>query len=144
MRIVLLSTVVSLLLGLGPSTLLAQSAGTVGAGGNASADGTSATTLGTGGAATDADGSYTGSIASGGSAATEDGKAKSQTKIIENPNMLQGNSKAMAHDGGTFSKSMTKTRVKGDDLSSRTKTMSHVPGEKPAKDTTTVETQLPQ
>jgi hypothetical protein len=36
-------------------------------------------------------------------------------------------------DRGTFSKSQTKTRVKGDRLETSTKAMSHVPGEKPVK-----------
>ena len=37
---------------------------------------------------------------------------------------------------GTFSKSMTKTKVKGDTLTSRTKSMAHEPGGPPAKSTT--------
>jgi hypothetical protein len=61
----------------------------------------------------------------------------SRTKINDNPNGLQGQSKAMAHDGGTFSKSKTKTKVKaGEELSTRTKSMAHVPGSKPVKSTT--------
>lgn len=39
-------------------------------------------------------------------------------------------------DKGTFSKSQTKTKVTDDGLQSRTKTMSHVPGEKPTKSKT--------
>jgi hypothetical protein len=43
----------------------------------------------------------------------------------------------MAHDGGTFSKSHTKTKVRDGEVESRTKTMAHEPGSKPVKSTTT-------
>ena len=98
--------------------------------------GQSASTVGTGGASAGG-GTASGTIAGGGSAAAADGKAMSRTKINDNPNGLMGQSKAMAHDGGTFSKSQTKTKVKaGDELSTRTKSMAHVPGSKPVKSTT--------
>ena len=131
---------------IGAATLVQAhtASGTVGSGGSAAAGGTSATTLGTGGTATGPGGTSS-SIGSGGSAAAVDGRTNSRTKINENPNMLQGQSKAQAHDGGTFSKSMTKTKVKGgEELESRTKSMSHVPGEKPAKSTTRTGVQLNQ
>lgn len=111
----------------------AQTSSTVGSGGSAAAGGTSASTLGTGGTSTDDDGNSASSIGSAGSAATVDGKAKSDTKIVTNPNMLKAQSKAMANDKGTFSKSKTKTTVKDGELSSDTRSMSHVPGEKPVK-----------
>jgi hypothetical protein len=120
-----------------------NAAGTVGSGGNAAAGGTSASTLGTAGACQTNDGTSA-SIASGGSAATGNGKAKSQTKVNENPNQLRAQSKAQAMDQGTFSKSQTKTRVKGDELQSTTRSMSHVPGEKPVKSTTDSNIALPQ
>jgi hypothetical protein len=128
---------------LAPALALAQTAGTVGAGsasgtsgtvgtgGSAAAGGTSASTLGLGARSGDSS-----SIGSAGSAAAVDGKATSSTKLHENPNMQQGMSKARAQDGGTWSKSMTKTKVKDDTLSSRTKSMSHEPGGPPAKSTT--------
>jgi hypothetical protein len=47
-------------------------------------------------------------------------------------------------DQGTFSKSKTKTRVKDGELESSTRTMSHVPGEKPVKETTDTNVVLPQ
>ncbi|RYG98424.1 MAG: hypothetical protein EON58_07190, partial [Alphaproteobacteria bacterium] len=94
-----------------------NAAGTVGSGGSAAAGGTSASTLGTAGACQTNDGTSA-SIASGGSAATGDGNAKSRTKVNENPNQLRAQSKAQAVDQGTFSKSQTKTRVKGDELQS--------------------------
>jgi hypothetical protein len=78
----------------------------------------------------------------GGSAAAVDGKAQSRTNISRGngPN-LNANAKAQAHDGGTFSKSHTKTKVKaGEEVSSRTRTMSHVPGSKPVKSTSSVTT----
>ncbi|MGN7751684.1 hypothetical protein [Sinorhizobium sp. 22678] len=118
-------------------------AGTVGSGGSAAAGGTSASTLGTAGTCRTDDGT-TSSIGVGGSAATSQGKAKSQTKVNENPSQLQGQSKAQAMDKGTFSKSQTKTKVTDDELQSRTKTMSHVPGEQPTKSTTNTLIPLPQ
>lgn len=114
-----------------------DSAHTGGTAGSGSAGGTSATTLGTGGTSTGAAGTSS-TIGSGGSAAATDGKADSRTKILENPNKLQGQSKAKAQDGGTWSKSQTKTTVRPEeDVQSRTKTMSHVPGGPPVKSTTT-------
>lgn len=129
---------------LGSASAMAQGSATVGSGGSASAGDTAASTLGTAGASTDADGNSSRSLAVGGSAASADGKAKSDTKIIENRNMLKGQSKAMAHDGGTFSRSKTKTRVKNGQLSSDTRTMSHVPGQKPVKSTSSSASELPE
>lgn len=120
-----------------------NAAGTLGSGGSAAAGGTSASTLGTGGACA-TDNGTTSSIASGGSAAAADGKAKSQTKVNENPNQLRAQSKAQAMDKGTFSKSQTKTRVRDGELESSTRSMSHVPGQKPTKGTTSNSTVLPQ
>jgi hypothetical protein len=60
-----------------------------------------------------------------------------RSKVNETGQGLNGQSKAMAHDGGTFSKSQTKTKVRdGESVDSRTKTMSHEPGSKPVKSTT--------
>jgi hypothetical protein len=136
----------SLALLLGVTPALAEncnSAGTVGSGGTASAGGTSATTLGTGGTCNTDNGS-TGSIASGASAATTDGKTQSRTHIVDNPGKMQAQSKAQAMDKGTFSKSQTKTRVENDQLQSTTRTMSHVPGEKPVKSTSGSQVPVPQ
>jgi hypothetical protein len=108
---------------------------TIGSGGSAAAGGTSASTLGAGGTSTAPSGTSS-SIGSAGSAAAVDGKATSSTKLNANPNKLQGMSKARAQDGGTWSRSMTKTKVKGDTLTSRTKSMAHEPGGAPAKSTT--------
>jgi hypothetical protein len=119
--------------------VFAQTSSTGGTGGSAAAGGTSATTLGTGGTSTDADGSTGSSLATGGAAAGE--KSKSMSKSHETGNdALKGQSKAMAHDGGTFSKSKTKTTVGEDGLESRTRTMSHEPGEKPVKSTSEIDT----
>ena len=113
-----------------------STSGTIAGGGSAAAGGTSASTVGTGATTTGSTGTSS-TIGSGGSAAAADGKAMSRTKINDNPNGLMGQSKAMAHDGGTFSKSQTKTKVKaGEELSTRTKSMAHVPGSKPVKSTT--------
>jgi len=123
------------------STLGAGSAsdgsGTVGSGGSAAAGGTSASTLGLGGTSTGPAGTSS-SIGGAGSAATSDGgKATSSNKVHENPNMLKDQAKAQAHDGGTFSKSMTNTKVKDGELDSRTKSMAHEPGGPPVKSKTT-------
>jgi hypothetical protein len=101
---------------------------TIGTAGSAAAGGTSASTIGLG-----AHSGSSSSIAGAGSAAAAQGKIRSDTKIRENPQMLQARSKATAQDGGTWSKSATNTRVKHNgDLSSRTRSMSHEPGGKPA------------
>jgi hypothetical protein len=80
----------------------------------------------------------------GGSAASADGKAKTRTKVMDNDQQLNAQSKAQAMDQGTFSKSQTKTRVNGDELDSDTRTMSHVPGQKPIKSTTKNSVILPE
>ena len=119
-----------------------NAAGTVGSGGSAAAGVTSASTLGTAGACR-TDGGATSSIGSAGSAASADGKAKSRTKVMDDQ-QLKAQSKAQAMDQGTFSKSQTKTRVNGDELDSDTRTMSHVPGQKPIKSTTKNSVILPE
>ena len=76
----------------------------------------------------------------GGSAAISDGgKATSSNKVHDNPNMMQDQAKARAQDGGTWSKSMTDTKLKQGELDSRTKSMSHEPGGPPAKSTSTAQ-----
>jgi len=114
------------------------SSGTVGTAGSGAAGGTSASTLGLGGTSTGSAGTSS-TIGGGGSAATADGgKATTSNKINENPNKLQDQAKARAQDGGTWSKSQTKTTIEKDgDLQSRTKSMAHEPGGPPAKSTTT-------
>jgi hypothetical protein len=120
---------------------LAQMSASGGTGGSAAVGGTSASTLGTGGTSTGPAGTGS-SIAAGGSAAAVDGKAQSRTNVNEgNGPVLNANTKAQAHDGGTFSKSQTKTQVKaGEEVSSRTKTMTHEPGSAPIKSTTSMTT----
>ena len=113
------------------------SSGTVGTGGSAAAGGTSTSTLGLGGSSTGPAGTSS-TIGGGGRAATSDGgKATTSNKVHENPNMLQDQAKAKAQDGGTWSKSMTNTKMKDGELDSRTKSMAHEPGGPPAKSTTT-------
>lgn len=121
---------------------LAQTSITGGTGGSAAVGGTSASTLGTGGTSTGPSGTGS-SIGAGGSAAAVDGKAQSRTNVNGgNGPVLNANTKAQAHDGGTFSKSHTKTQVKaGEEVSSRTKTMTHEPGSKPIKSTTSINAQ---
>ena len=111
--------------------------GTVGTAGSGAAGGTSASTLGLGGSSTGAAGTSS-TIGGGGSAATADGgKATTSNKVHETPNMLQDQARAKAQDGGTWSKSMTNTKIKDGELDSRTRSMAHEPGGPPAKSTTT-------
>jgi len=113
------------------------SSGTIGTAGSGAAGGTSASTLGTGGTSTGPAGTSS-TIGGAGSAATSDGgTATTSNKMHENPNMLQDQAKAKAQDGGTWSKSMTNTKIKDGELDSRTKSMAHEPGGPPAKSTTT-------
>ncbi|WP_244635845.1 hypothetical protein [Chthonobacter albigriseus] len=118
-------------------------AASIGSGGSASAGGTSATTLGTGAACDTGEGTNA-TVGTGGSAAAADGSANSRSKVNANDNSLNAKSQAMAKDGGTWSKSKTQTKIRqGEDLASRTKSMSHVPGEKPVKSTTGVDSEVP-
>src|SRR3954463_504056 len=121
----------------GASVGAGGSAATGGTAGSGAAGGTSASTLGTGGTSTGPAGTSS-TIGGGGSAATSDGgKATTSNKVHENPNMLQDQAKARAQDGGTWSKSMTNTKIKEGELDSRTKSMAHQPGGPPVKSTTT-------
>ncbi|MCW5737038.1 MAG: hypothetical protein KIS73_23130 [Enhydrobacter sp.] len=107
---------------------------TGGTAGSAAAGGTSASTIGLG---ANANGSS--AIGGAGSAAAANGRATSNTKIKENPQMMRAQSRARASDGGTWSRSMSNTKVRHNgDLSSRTKSMSHQPGGKPAMSTSRV------
>jgi hypothetical protein len=119
--------------------LSAQTSMSGGTAGSAAVGGTSASTVGTGGTSTSPTGTGS-SIAAGGSAATADGKAQSRTNMNHgNGPVLNSNTRAQAHDGGTFSRSQTRTKVKaGEEVQSRTRTMSHEPGSKPVKSTTSI------
>jgi hypothetical protein len=109
--------------------------GTIGSGGSAAAGDTSASGLSTGGTST-GDSGTSSTVGAGGSAAAADGRTMSKSKVNENPNNLQGQTKNSAHDGGTWSKVNSKTKVKeGESLDSRTKAMSHEPGGAPEKST---------
>ena len=122
--------------------LSAQTGISGGSAGSAAVGGTSASTVGTGGTSTSPAGTGS-SIAAGGSAATVDGKAQSRTHLNQGngPN-LNANTRAQAHDGGTFSRSQTRTKVKaGEEVQSTTKTMSHEPGSAPVKSRTSTTAQ---
>lgn len=110
---------------------------TIGTAGSAAAGGTSASTIGLGANSTGANSTgkavNSSTVGGAGSAATVNGRATSNTKIRENPQMLRSQSRAQAQDGGTWSKSASNTKVQHDgDLTSRTRSMSHVQGSKPA------------
>jgi hypothetical protein len=113
-----------------------SASGTIGSGGSAAAGGTSASGVSSGGTSTDESGTGS-SVGAGGSAAATDGKTMSKSKVNENPNMLQGQTMQKAQDGGTWSKVKSKSKVRpGEELDTRTKSMSHEPGGPPVKSTT--------
>ncbi|RTE89898.1 hypothetical protein [Bradyrhizobium sp. LVM 105] len=137
MRTLLTTSAVAVLLA-AASPALAQKSITGGSAGSAAADGTSASTVGTGGTSTSATGSTGSSIAAGGSAAAVNGKTRTGVSMNKgNGPVMNSNARAQAHEGGTFSRSHTRTKVKaGEQVGSTTKTMSHVPGSKPTMSTT--------
>jgi hypothetical protein len=122
--------------------LAAQTSISGGTGGSAAVGGTSASTVGTGGTSTSPAGTGS-SIAGGGSAATVNGKAQARSHVNQgNGPVLNSNARAQAHDGGTFSRSQTRTKVKaGEQVQSTTKTMSHEPGSAPVKSRTSISAQ---
>ena len=114
------------------SKAMTEGSSTIGTAGSAAAGGTSASTIGLGATSTGKAGTSS-TVGGAGSAAAVTGKATSSTKIRENPQMLRSQAKAKAQDGGTWSKSASNTKVQHDgDLTSRTTSMSHVQGSKPA------------
>jgi hypothetical protein len=111
---------------------------TGGTAGSAAAGGTSASTIGLGANSTGRFGTSS-TVGGAGSAAAVNGRAMSNTRIRENPQMLRAQSRASARDGGTWSQSMTNTKVRHNgDLSSWTRSMAHEPGSKPAMSRTRV------
>ena len=102
---------------------------TGGSAGTGSIDGQSATTLGVG--ATSGNSS---AIGVGGSAASLGGRTHTNAHV--NPNATNGVAHAQAMDQGTFAKSMTHTRTHKGQVYSRTRAMTHRPGEKPTITTT--------
>jgi hypothetical protein len=107
---------------------------TGGTAGSAAVGGMSASTIGLGAASRTSS-----AIGGAGSAAAVNGRAISTTRIRENPQMLGAQSRARAWDGGTWSQSMTNTRVRQNgDVSSWTRSMAHEPGSKPAMSRTRV------
>lgn len=111
---------------------------TGGTAGSAAASGTSASTIGLGANSTGRFGTSS-TVAGAGSAAAVNGRVISNTRIKENPQMLRAQSRARAWDGGTWSQSMTNTKVRHNgDLSSWTRSMAHEPGSKPAMSRTRV------
>ena len=124
------------------SPLAAQTSISGGSGGSAAVGGTSASTVGTGGTSTSPAGTGS-SIAGGGSAASANGKAKSNSHVNQgNGRVLNSNTKAQAHDGGVFSRSQTRTKVKaGEEVRSTTRTMQHQPGSAPIKSKTSISAQ---
>jgi hypothetical protein len=121
----------------GASSGPAGSAATGGSAGSAAVGGTSASTVGSGGTSTSPAGTTSSSIGSGGSAAGGL-KNTARTNIGGNANNLHSMSRARAQDRGTWSRSMTRTKVHKGEVMSRTRSMAHEPGGAPVKSTTTV------
>jgi hypothetical protein len=103
-------------------------------GGSAAAGGTSASTLGVGATSGGSSALGTGGSAAGGT------RDSSSTKLHGNANTMNGMAKARAQDKGTWSDSKTHTKIHKGEVSSRTKTMAHVPGAPPVKSTTGINT----
>jgi hypothetical protein len=124
------------------SPAAAQTSISGGTAGSAAVGGTSASTVGTGGTSTSPTGTGS-SIAGGGSAASANGKAQSGSHVNQgNGPVLNSNTRAQAHDGGTFSRSQTRTKVKaGEEVQSTTRTMSHEPGSAPVKSKSSIQAQ---
>lgn len=122
----------------GASTAPSGASATGGTGGSAAAGGTSASTLGLGATSTGDNGTSS-TLGTGGSAAGGT-KQQSMSGVHGNAKNLNGMSKARAQDKGTWSRSMTHTKVHKGDVSSRTKSMSHEPGGPPSKSTTGIST----
>ena len=118
------------------SLAFAQGAATGGTGGSAAVGGTSASSLGTGGTSGGSSTIGAGASAAGGSHQN----VNSNVSKGGNSGNLNAHAKGQAHEGGTFSKSMTHTKVHKGDVSSRTKTMAHQPGGPPVKSTTGMST----
>jgi hypothetical protein len=109
----------------------AQQSATGGSAGTASTGGTSASTLGVG--ATSTDGQQTSSAMGMGASAAGGDRQKTRAAVHGNRN-LNGQAMARAQDGGTFSRSHTVCHEKaGSDVSCKTKSMSHEPGQAPVK-----------
>jgi hypothetical protein len=104
---------------------------TAGSAGTASVGGQNATTLGVGAVSNTP---TTSSQAIGMGAAAAGDNVKTRSAVHGN---LNGNAMAMAHDGGTMAKSHTVCHDGNDSVACRTKTMTHEPGSKPAKSSST-------
>ncbi|HWB48892.1 MAG TPA: hypothetical protein VG651_07255 [Stellaceae bacterium] len=128
------------LAGAAPPTALGSAAG--GTGGSAAAGGTSASSLGLGATSTSPSGTDS-ALGAGGSAAggTHD---MSKSNVNGNADNLHGMANDKAQAGGTWSHSMTHTRVHQGDVISRTRSMSHEPGGSPTKSTSTLDTGAPR
>jgi hypothetical protein len=114
----------------------APGAATGGSAGSAAVGGTSASSLGTGGTSGGSSTIGAGASAAGG----QNQNVNSNVSNGGNSGNLNAHAKGQAMDQGTFSKSMTHTKVHKGEVSSRTKTMAHEPGSKPVKSTTGIST----
>ena len=118
------------------SSAYAQGAATGGTAGSAAVGGTSASSLGTGGTSGGSSTIGAGASAAGG----QHQNVNSNVSNGGNSGNLNAHAKGEAMDQGTFSKSMTHTKVHKGEVSSRTKTMAHEPGGPPVKSTTGIST----
>jgi len=111
---------------------------TGGSGGTAVVDGNSATTLGVGGtSATNNGGSSALGMGASGASVNDDANVHTRAAVHGNHN-LNGQAMTNVNDKGTFARSHTHCKDKmGQSVNCRTKTMSHVPGQKPTMSTST-------
>lgn len=119
------------------SLAFAQGGATGGTAGSAAVGGTSASTLGVGAASGNSSSLGVAGSAAGGT----NQNVNSNVSNGGNSGNLNGHVKAQANDGGTFSKSMTHTKVHKGEVTSKTKTMAHEPGSAPIKSTTGISSQ---
>jgi len=120
--------------------LAQQGSAAAGSAGTAAVGGNSASTLGAG-AVTNSPNGDASALGMGSSAAGDNAKTRSG---VHGNNNLNGNTMAMAHNGGDMAKSHTVCHDRSDSVDCRTKTMAHEPGGPPVKSTSEGEASIPQ
>jgi hypothetical protein len=136
--LLLLPVVFGLIIGLPASAQQGNAAG--GSAGTATIGGNSASTAGVGAVSTGPGGNAS-ALGTAASAAGDNTKARAAVHGNDN---LNGNTMAMAHDGGEMAKSHTVCHDRSDSAECRTKTMAHEPGGAPVKSDSRGEAAIPQ
>ena len=120
--------------------LAQQGSAAAGSAGTAAVGGNSASTLGSGAVSNSPNGDAS-ALGMGASAAGDNAKTRAG---VHGNNNLNGNTMAMAHNGGDMAKSHTVCHDRSDSVDCRTKTMAHEPGGPPVKSTSEGEASIPQ